>query len=30
MGQRLGGTAEKWGRGLGGLLRDGAKAWRDY
>ena len=29
MGQRLGGTIERWGRDLEGLLRDGAEAWED-
>ena len=29
MGHRFGGTAEKWGKGLEGLLRDGAETWRD-
>ena len=27
MGQRFGGTAEKWGRDLEGLLRNGAEVW---
>ena len=27
MGQRFGRIAERWGRGLGGLLRNGAQAW---
>ena len=29
MGYRFGRTAERWGTGLGGLLRDGVQVWED-
>ena len=29
MGYRFGRTAERWGRGLGGLLSDGVQVWED-